>query len=108
MLDGFVPPLTRSLRLRAAQIPENQWKDVTQAVTAVVEALESYTLAIIQAGVYIRSSLCTIEEYSGLSREQKQRLLEFYFNQVLSTYGNVDAIFFTEFLLFTNLSRKII
>ena len=93
MLDGLTPELARSLLLRAARIPENRWKDVTQAATAVVEALKSHTLAIVQAGAYIRSNLCTIEEYPTLFREQRQRLLQFHSDQVLSTYGNVYATF---------------
>lgn len=92
MLDGLAPELARSLLLRAARIPENQWKDKAHAATAVVEALESHTLAIMQAGAYIRSNLCTIEEYPTLFREQKQ-ILEFHSDQVLSTYGNVYATF---------------
>lgn len=68
-------------------------EDMTHAAIAVVDAVESHTLAIVQAGAYIRSNLCTIEEYPVLFQEQKQRLIEFHSDQVLSTYGNVYATF---------------
>lgn len=93
MLDGLAPKPARSLLLRAAQIPENRWKDMTHAAIAVVDAVVSHTLAIVQAGAYIRSNLCTIEGYPVLFQEQKQRLIEFHSDQVLSTYGNVYATF---------------
>lgn len=93
LLDGLVPELAQSLLLQAAQIPKTRWKDMAHAATVVVEALNSHTLAIVQAGAYIRSNLCTIQEYPLLFREHRQRLLEFQSNQVLSTYGSVYATF---------------
>ena len=60
---------------------------------SVVEILGSHTLAIIQAGAYVRQKLCTLEEYSIIFQQQKQQLLKFHSKQSVSTYRNVYTTF---------------
>ena len=59
----------------------------------VVEILGSHTLAIIQAGAYVRQNFCTLEEYLAIFQQQKQQLLKFHSNQSVSTYRNVYTTF---------------
>ncbi len=92
-LEGLEPDLARELLLRATLIPEDLWKEKADAAIAVVQTLGSHTLAIIQAGAYIRSRLCTLEQYPTVFEQQKRQLLTFHSQQMTSTYGNVYATF---------------
>ena len=92
-LHGLEPESARELLFKATTIPQSQWEDEEDAARAVVETLESHTLAIIQAGAFIRRGLCTLEEYPTLFKQQKRLLLEFHSKQNMSTYRNVYATF---------------
>ncbi len=92
-LGGLEPDLARELLLRATLIPEDLWKEKADAAIAVVQTLGLHTLAIIQAGAYIRSRLCTLEQYPTVFEQHKRQLLTFHSQQMTSTYGNVYATF---------------
>ena len=92
-MGDLEPKLARKLLLRATSIIESQWKEKEKAAMAVVNILGSHTLAIIQAGAYIRQNLCTLEEYPTLFQEKRVQLLEFYSRQNLSVYHNVYTTF---------------
>ena len=92
-LECLEPELARELLLRAAHIAEHRWKEKGGAALAIVEILGSHTLAILQAGAYIRRKLCTLEEYPATFQERKQELLRFQTKQGMSTYGNVYSTF---------------
>ena len=83
----------QELLLRAANVPEHDWKEKEEATIAIVNALESHTLAIIQAGAYVRRRLCTLEEYPIIFQDQKDQILRFHSTQNMSTYGNVFSTF---------------
>lgn len=93
MLDALEPELARELLLRAAGIAPARWKEKEEAATSVVEILGSHTLAIVQAGAYIRTNRCTLEQYVTFFQQQTEKLLKFYSKQNLSTYRNVYATF---------------
>lgn len=92
-LECLKPELAQELLLRAAHIAEHRWKEKGEAALAIVEILGSHTLAILQAGAYIRRKLCTLEEYPATFQERKQELLRFQTKQGMSTYGNVYSTF---------------
>lgn len=92
-LECLEPELARELLLRAAHIAEHGWKEREEAALAIVEILGSHTLAILQAGAYIRRKLCTLEEYPAIFQERKQELLRFQTKQGMSAYGNVYSTF---------------
>lgn len=85
--------LARELLLRAAHTSRSRWEEKEKAATTVVEVLGSHTLAIVQAGAYIRHKLCTLEEYPIIFQHRKEQLLKFYSKQNESTYGNVYTTF---------------
>ncbi len=92
-LDDLEPQTARELLYRAADIPKNRWKDKDKAARAILTILGSHTLAIIQAGAYIKKGLCTLEQYPIVFKELKGELLKFHGKQNMSTYGNVYATF---------------
>ena len=92
-LEDLKPELACELLYRAADIAESWWKEKEKAATAILTILGSHTLAIIQAGAFIKRGLCTLEQYPDVFKKQKGKLLKFHAQQNLSTYGNVYATF---------------
>ena len=92
-LDDLEPGLARELLYRAADITKCQWKEKEEAAMAILTILGSHTLAIIQAGAFIKKGLCSLEQYPDVFKRQKGKLLKFYTKQNMSTYGNVYATF---------------
>ena len=92
-LNDLEPELARELLYRAADIPKNRWKEEEKAATDILTILGSHTLAIIQAGAFIKKGLCSLEQYPDVFKRQKGKLLKFHAKQNLSTYGNVYATF---------------
>ena len=92
-LDDLEPELARELLYRAADIAKSQWKEKDEAAKSILTILGSHTLAIIQAGAFIKRGLCTLERYPDVFKQQKGKLLKFYAKQNPSTYCNVYATF---------------
>ena len=92
-LGDLQPELARELLLRATETAQNRWKEKEKAAMDVVEVLGSHTLAIIQAGAFIRQKLCTFEQYPIIFQQQKGKLLKFHSKQNMSTYRNVYTTF---------------
>ncbi|KAL2044651.1 hypothetical protein N7G274_002425 [Stereocaulon virgatum] len=92
-LGDLEPKLARKLLLRASSIIESRWKEKEKAAMAVVNILGSHTLAIIQAGAFVRQKLCTLEEYPTIFQQQRGQLLKFYSKQKPSVYDNVYTTF---------------
>ena len=92
-LEDLEPGLARELLYRAADIAKSQWKEKEEAAMAIVKLLGSHTLAIIQAGAFIKKGLCSLEQYPTVFKQQQGKLLKFHAKQNLSTYGNVYATF---------------
>ena len=108
-LGDLEPQLARKLLLRATNITESRWKEEEEAATAVVKILGSHTLAIIQAGAFVRQNLCTLEDYPTIFQQQKGQLLKFYSKQNLSVYSNVYTTFevSAEYLQKSNLPESL-
>ena len=92
-LEDLEPELARELLYRATNITQSQWKEKEEAAMAILKILGSHTLAIIQAGAFIKKGLCSLEQYPTVFKHQQGKLLKFHANQNLSTYGNVYATF---------------
>lgn len=92
-LGGLKTNLARELLLKATFTPESRWKEKEEAAVAVINILGSHTLAIVQAGAFVRKKLCSLEEYPTIFRQQKEQLLKFHSEANVSTYGNVYATF---------------
>ncbi|KAL9610453.1 MAG: hypothetical protein Q9167_004851 [Letrouitia subvulpina] len=92
-LVDLEPGLARELLLRAISVPKSQWKEEEEATTALINILGSHTLAIIQAGAFVRQRLCTLEEYPSAFQQQRDELLKFHTKQNESPYRNVYATF---------------
>lgn len=90
-LYGLEPELARELFFRAAAIEEGRWKEEAEATMNVVNILGLHTLAIIQAGAYVRLSSCTLEEYLDIYY-RVWRELENSQPQHSRTHHNVDTI----------------
>ena len=92
-LEDLEPEPARELLYRAADIAKSQWKEKEDAAMAILRILGSHTLAIIQAGAFIKKGLCSLEQYPTVFKQQQGKLLKFHARQYLSTYGNVYATF---------------
>ena len=75
-LYGLEPELARKLLFRAAAIEEGRWKDEAEDGMTVVNILDQHTLAIIQAGAYVRFRCCTLKDYLVIYNRQRQELLK--------------------------------
>ena len=93
MLHGLELKLAQELLLKASSVPQSRWKDKESAAMHVVKILDLHTLAIVQAGAFIRQRLCTLEQYSAIFQQRKDEILRFNSKEKLSTYGNVYATF---------------
>lgn len=82
-----------SLLLKVARKAELSNEDNQEAAEKVVQALESHTLAIIQAGASIKLGYCSLEEYPIFFKEQEERILKFCPIQDRSRYGSVYKTF---------------
>lgn len=82
-----------SLFLKSAGMTEIVHGDNPKAGENVVQALGLHTLAIIQAGAYIKLRFCSLEEYPTILKQQEERLMKFHQEQAQSVYGSVFATF---------------
>ncbi|KAM0804164.1 hypothetical protein BDR22DRAFT_885950 [Usnea florida] len=108
-LHGLELELALNLLLKASLLPESQWEENRKAATVVIEILGSHTLAIIQAGAYVRQKLCSLEEYPLIFQKQKKVLLQSHSTVNISTYGNVYKTFevSAEYLKSSGLSQNL-
>jgi tetratricopeptide (TPR) repeat protein len=84
----------RRLLFTSSDIPEKLWEAKSKAANEVVQLLQSHTLALIQAGAYVRQQNCELEEYPVRFLKQQKRLLESNpTTQKRSRYVNVYATF---------------
>ena len=68
-------------------------KERSEAAGKLVQALGFHTLAIIQAGAYIKRGSCSLEDYPTQFKKQQDRMLKYYPKQAQSTYRSVYATF---------------
>ncbi len=83
----------RSLLFKAAGIKESLREDYSEAAEKVLQALAFHTLAIIQAGAFIKRHYYPLEQYPILLKKQEEQILKYYTTQEQSTYGSVYATF---------------
>lgn len=82
-----------SLLFEAAGISESWREDNQNGAEKVVQALGFHTLAIVQAGAFIKHRRYSLKQYPILLKEQEEQLLKYRPEQVRATYGSVFATF---------------
>jgi len=82
-----------NLLFDAANVPRDLRPRWTPAAKRVTIALQSHTLALLQAGAYVSQGHCSLEEYPDLYQRQCARLLQFSPKQADSRYSTVYATF---------------
>jgi len=92
-LEGLEDQYPKELLFKAANLPEESWPANNSQAEEVVRLLGSHTLALIQAGAYIRRGHCKLGQYPEVYRQQRKRLLKFRPNQPQSRYCDVYATF---------------
>lgn len=92
-LEFLEPDLADDLLLQASGIVQSRWPEKKEAASAIIEILGSHTLAIIQAGAFIKKRQCTIEQYPLFFEQEKGQLLKFHSKQNVSVYRNVYRTF---------------
>jgi hypothetical protein len=92
-LDGLDIDDGVTLLLKASGIDKGLWEVRERATKEGVQLLSLHTLAIIQAGAFIRKGLCTLKEYPHEFQRQRKRLLQFCPQQARSRYGDVYTTF---------------
>ena len=81
------------LLFKAARIEESSFEENLDAAEKVVQVLGFHTLAILQAGAFIKLRFGSLEDYSILFKEQEEQLLKYCPKQDQSTYGSVYKTF---------------
>jgi tetratricopeptide (TPR) repeat protein len=81
------------LLFKVAKIPSESWSSQEQAAKEVIKTLGHHTLALIQAGAYIAKGHCSMEDFPGVFRRQRERLLKFRPKQAQSRYSDVFTTF---------------
>ena len=92
-LDHLDRQNAESLLFNAAKMDASSREANQKAAQNVVQALGFHTLAIIQAGAFIKRHHFSLEEYSILFKTQAERILQYRLTQEQSTYGSVFATF---------------
>ena len=92
-LDNLDLEDAQLLLLKAAGMTATSCEDNMKAAKIIIQALGLHTLAIIQAGAYIRLRFCSLEEYPFHFKQQEEQLLKFHPKQAQSVYGSVFATF---------------
>ena len=70
-LQSLDPAESLKPLLRAANIPEDDWPAKEAPARQIVDCLGSHTLALIQAGSYVRAKRCTLSEYPEIFERVK-------------------------------------
>ena len=83
----------QSLLFKAAEIAAPSHEGNQKAAEHIIQVLGFHTLAIIQAGSFIKRHRCSLEEYPALFRKQEEHILKYCLTQEQSTYGSVFATF---------------
>ena len=92
-LQSLDPTESAKLLLKAADIPEDDWPAKGADARKIVDCLGSHTLALIQAGSYVRAKRCTLSEYPEIFDRKAHKLLEYEVIQESSRYSNVWTTF---------------
>jgi len=92
-LKGLEDQDSKELLFRAADIPRDSWLSYDSQAEEVVRLLGSHTLALIQAGVYVRQNHCQLDQYPVIYRRQRKRLLKYRPKQAQSRYCDVYTTF---------------
>ena len=81
------------LLLKSSGIEKDLWDTNLAEVYSVIKALDRHTLAITQAGAFIKRKFCSLNEYPERFQQHRQTLMKFSPRQAQSTYQNVYATF---------------
>lgn len=93
ILEHLSPEHSTQLLLKAANVPEVQWSAHDEHVKAILDLVQSHTLALIQAGAYVAQGHCTLGQFPSVYERQRSRLLRYRPTQMQSRYGDVYATF---------------
>lgn len=74
--------------MKAAEVPNQSELTLRTDAEAVVEAVCSHTLAILQAGAYIARGYCKMVAYPEVLTQHRKRLMQFHPKQEQSRYQN--------------------
>ena len=83
----------KTLLFKSAAISTASWNDKDNAAERILQDLGYHTLAIIQAGAYIKLRYCSFEDYPFQLKQQQDQLMRYRPKQAQSTYGSVFATF---------------
>ncbi|KAL5313277.1 hypothetical protein ACEPPN_019010 [Leptodophora sp. 'Broadleaf-Isolate-01'] len=92
-LRGLEEQDSKELLLKAAELSPDLWPSHDDQAQEVVRLLGSHTLALIQAGAYIKQGHCKLHQYHKVYQRQRQRLLTYRPKQAQSRYRDVYATF---------------
>jgi tetratricopeptide (TPR) repeat protein len=92
-INGLADDDAVQLLLKSCGIGEDAWHMNRSDAQRIVDTLGRHTLAIIQAGAFIRKGLCNLKEYTDKFQQRRQDLLKYHPRQAQSTYKNVYATF---------------
>lgn len=82
-----------SLLFKAAGIAESSRGDNHKAAEKVVQDLSYHTLAIVQAGAFVKLRFCSLGDYPNLFKEQKEQVLKYCPKPAQPTDRSVFATF---------------
>ena len=81
------------LLMKLSRLPMTMHQSSQSEADKIVRTLECHTLAVIQAGAYIATGHCRLDEFVESFQKHRQRLLEYQKPQSLSRYGSFFSTF---------------
>lgn len=88
-LDELAGEDAITLFLKACVISEADFQGRREVATKVADLLGQHALALVQAGIYVSSGLCSLEEFPTFFKSNHNDILKYSKVQMQSRYSNV-------------------
>ena len=81
------------LLMKSSSLPMTEHQSSQSEADHIIRTLGFHTLAVIQAGAYVRTGLCRLDEYVELYEQHPQRMLRYHQPQSPSRHGDLFSTF---------------
>ena len=93
----YLDCLTRAelieLFLKSSRTPKILSSSLSKRIEDVIDAVESHTLAVIQAGAFIAAGGCKLDQYSHLFQKQRRKIFQYTQQQAKPRWGSIASTF---------------
>ena len=81
------------LLMKSSSLPMTEHQSSQSEADHIIRTLGFHTLAVVQAGAYVRTGRCRLDEFVELYGQHRQRMLRYHQPQIPSRYGNLFSTF---------------